>query len=111
MLSEGDMIRVMTLAVVLAAGASTSVWAAQPSTPRPGNAARSNPYSRLFQPARPFTDLAIARPDRAPEAEPQNQCGKTMVERKEPRIQAPAPVPNDPSTRYTIRVVEPAVCK
>lgn len=105
------MIRAMALAVVLAAGLSTTMSAAQPSTPQRWNAARSNPYSRLFQPAKPLPGLAVVQTRRAPEAEPQNQCGKRMVERKEPGIQAPAPLPNDSSTRYTIRVFEPAVCK
>lgn len=110
MLRKGDMMRAMTLAAVLVAGVSTTS-AAQPSPAQRGNAARSNPYSRLFQPGKPVLDPAVTQPRRLPEAEPRNQCGVTMVERSNPRIQAPAPLPNDRSTRYTIRVFEPAVCR
>jgi len=108
---EDDMLRTMSLAVMLMAGVSTTLSAAQPSPPQPGNAARSNPYSRLF-PTKSVagTPVTTARPQ-APPAAPQVKCGMTIIQGDASIDPGMLRSPADTSTRYTIRVFEPAVCK
>lgn len=108
------MLRTMSLAVMLMAGVSTTLSAAQPSTPQPGNAARSNPYSRLFPTTSvagtPVTTATTARPQALPAA-PQVKCGMTIIQGDASIDPGMLRSPADTSTRYTIRVFEPAVCK
>lgn len=109
------MMRAMTLAIVFAAGVSTILSAAQPSTLQRGNAARSNPYSRLFEPTKPLpgtpaSTVTAARQPASPAA-PQIKCGMTIIQGDAGLDPGMLVSPADTSTRYTIRVVEPTVCR
>lgn len=73
---------------------------------------RSNPYSRLF----PVPGVeAVAQPQptprRAPAAEPKVVCGMTLIP-ADPQIDPrfAIPIPQD-GTRFTIRAIEPPVCR
>lgn len=82
-----------------------------PSTASAWSPNRTNPYRGLFQPIGPLTS---PRPDAssvAPSQRPVVKCGMTLIpgdSRIDPRIAAPPPTS---ATQFTIRGVDPPVCR
>jgi len=108
---EADMKRATILAIVFATGACTTASAQQPTPAQQWKASRSNPYSRLFPTTRPNLPVAAAPSGAANKARPQIKCGMTIIQGDasiDPGIQAQMPAH---STRHTIRVVEPTICR
>jgi hypothetical protein len=105
------MTRSTALAIVCMFAVGSTVWAQQPAPRTQANASRSNPYSRLFQTTRPTTPVVTATVGSPTQAPPQIKCGMTVIQGDaniDPGIHAPA---RTDATRYTIRVVEPTVCR
>lgn len=112
------------LAVGMATSAPAVVYAApsgqqasQPLSPgagglSPGAPARANPYSRLFPvPGAEPGGRPTPTERRAPTPEPKVVCGMTLIPAN-PQIDpgiAVAPPRNSP--RFTIRAIEPSVCR
>jgi len=105
------MTRARALAIVCMLGVGSAAWAQQPAPRKQANASRANPYSRLFQNSPPATPVVTAPAHSPTQSQPQIKCGMTVIQGDaniDPGIHAPA---RTDSTRYTIRVVEPTVCR
>jgi hypothetical protein len=96
--------------LMVAASAAAQASPSSPKLPDRGRWVhdRSNPYSRLFQSPAPI--LVRQAPKRETPA-PLVKCGMTMIP-GDPSIDPHfvKPVPRD-STRFPMRVVEPAICR
>jgi len=91
---------------VLASGMS------RPAAQLRWDADRANPYSRLFKPGLlASTPTAPARPSIGVTGQPEIKCGMTMIP-IDPRIDPKMAIPAPPSsTKFTIRAVEPTICR
>jgi hypothetical protein len=71
---------------------------------------RANPYTKLFQPT-DLKQVARAQASSTPAPQPRVVCGMKLIPTDpniDPKIFVPPPAD---STRYTMRVVPPTVCK
>jgi hypothetical protein len=72
---------------------------------------RSNPYRGLFQPAplvKPGEGTQLAQP---PTAKPTEVCGMTMIPADPSLDPKFTKTPPDRSTKYTMRLIDPTICK
>ena len=102
------------LLAAVSASAQAPARVGQP-TPKPSSP-RSNPYGQLFQPK-----AVDPNPDRRAALEaalasltslkPQVKCGMTMIP-GDPKIDPGMAIhPRSKSTRYTIKAIEPPICR
>ena len=91
-------------------GASTG-WQRSPSTASEWKAARPNPYSRLFEPTKQSDTHRPAGSADSQAPKPVIKCGMVLIPGDpaiDPGIASPA---GKTTTRFTIRGVEPPICK
>lgn len=72
---------------------------------------KANPYSDLFQPSRPGKPNEQARATQPTPAQPTVVCGMTIIPADpsiDPKFTRVSP---DRSTTFTMRVIEPTICK
>jgi hypothetical protein len=100
------------VALLLAAIFASEVVASSAPAAQSAWQRRSNPYSSLFQPAplvKPGEHTQAMPPP--PPAKPKVVCGMTVIP-ADPRIDPKFTIaPPDRQTKYTIRAIEPPICK
>lgn len=110
---------VWTMIAVLSAVSTSGQTASVGGAPSPPKSATTparkqeprNPYSRLFQVPRPVTPSPAEVQAGPPKQAPIIKCGMTLIP-ADPRIDPDiAHTPHDRTTNFTIRAIEPPVCK
>lgn len=100
------------VALLATAMFTTDVSASPAPTAQSGWQRKSNPYSGLFQPFTPVkpNERTQATPPSTP-AKPRVVCGMTVIPADpsiDPKFTIPPP---DRSTKFTMRLIEPPICK
>lgn len=100
------------IAILVAAIFTSSVFASPAPTAQSGWQRKSNPYSDLFQPSplvKPSERTQVTQPSTP--AKPKVVCGMTVIP-ADPSIDPKFTIaPPDRATKYTMRLIEPPICK